>query len=180
MRFFIDTEFLEDGLTIELISIGIVRGDGQEYYAETYAMHHPEIGQRIREHEWLMENVVPHLSQTDDVLRTRSDMAKEIRNFTTCHGGDQPEFWANCGAYDWVVLNQQYGSMVDHLRQWPFYCNDIQQYALHLGINRRTFPPQESAEHNALADARWTRDTWEWLKREELGQEIKRALGDKP
>ena len=33
MRFFYDTEFIEDGETIELISIGIVGDDGREYYA---------------------------------------------------------------------------------------------------------------------------------------------------
>src|SRR4051812_11038169 len=33
MKYFYDTEFLEDGQTIELISIGIVAEDGREYYA---------------------------------------------------------------------------------------------------------------------------------------------------
>lgn len=33
MRFFIDAEFIEDGRTIDLISIGIVREDGREFYA---------------------------------------------------------------------------------------------------------------------------------------------------
>ena len=32
-RFFIDTEFVEDGKTIDLISIGIVCEDGREFYA---------------------------------------------------------------------------------------------------------------------------------------------------
>ncbi len=33
MRYFYDTEFIEDGETIELVSIGIVGEDGSEYYA---------------------------------------------------------------------------------------------------------------------------------------------------
>lgn len=33
MKFFLDTEFIEDGSTIDLISIGIVREDGREFYA---------------------------------------------------------------------------------------------------------------------------------------------------
>ena len=32
-RYFIDTEFMEDGHTIELISIGICCEDGREFYA---------------------------------------------------------------------------------------------------------------------------------------------------
>lgn len=31
MRYFYDTEFIEDGHTIELISIGVVAEDGREY-----------------------------------------------------------------------------------------------------------------------------------------------------
>jgi hypothetical protein len=52
-----DTEFLEDGETIELISIGMVAEDGYEYYAVNRDM--PE--RRIRRHPWLMENVVPNV-----------------------------------------------------------------------------------------------------------------------
>jgi len=33
MRYWYDTEFIEDGSTIDLISIGIVAEDGREYYA---------------------------------------------------------------------------------------------------------------------------------------------------
>lgn len=33
VRYFYDTEFIEDGQTIELVSIGIVAEDGREYYA---------------------------------------------------------------------------------------------------------------------------------------------------
>jgi len=33
VRFFYDTEFIDNGRTIELISIGVVSEDGREYYA---------------------------------------------------------------------------------------------------------------------------------------------------
>ena len=33
MDYFYDTEFIEDGQTIDLVSIGIVASDGREYYA---------------------------------------------------------------------------------------------------------------------------------------------------
>lgn len=161
-KFWIDTEFIEDGHTIDLISIGIVREDGEEYYAEVDLP--TETWDRIYSHEWLPTNVVPHL---DGNWKSRETIADEIRLFV---GGGEPEFWAYCGAYDWVVLNQLYGAMVDHPRGWPFYCNDIAQYGMHLGINRRNFPKQHmgahGAEHNALADARWTRDTYNWLRME--------------
>lgn len=52
-----DTEFLEDGHTIDLISIGIVCEDGREYYA----INSDADWDRIRKDDWLMENVVAHL-----------------------------------------------------------------------------------------------------------------------
>ncbi|MGH8862698.1 MAG: polyadenylate-specific 3'-exoribonuclease AS, partial [Jatrophihabitantaceae bacterium] len=33
MRFFYDCEFIEDGRTIELVSIGVVDESGREFYA---------------------------------------------------------------------------------------------------------------------------------------------------
>ena len=33
MRFFYDCEFIEDGTTIDLVSIGVVGEDGREFYA---------------------------------------------------------------------------------------------------------------------------------------------------
>ena len=34
MRIWFDTEFIEDGRTVDLLSIGMVREDGATYYAE--------------------------------------------------------------------------------------------------------------------------------------------------
>lgn len=147
MKVYFDWEFLEDGHTIEPISLGMIREDGQEYYAEL------ELGSalitRITQHEWLMANVWPHL--TGD-WKPRVQVAEEVRQFV----GSKPEFWAYCSAYDWVCLNQLYGSMVDHPNNWPFYCNDLAQYAESNGVHRRTqLPIIEGNQHNALDDARW-------------------------
>lgn len=57
MRYFYDTEFLEDGKTIELISIGIVAEDGREYYA----VNDDAPWDRIYNDEWLMKHVWPQL-----------------------------------------------------------------------------------------------------------------------
>lgn len=57
MKYFYDTEFLDNGTTVDLISIGIVAEDGREYYAVNLDM--PTV--KIRDSEWLMENVMPQL-----------------------------------------------------------------------------------------------------------------------
>ena len=59
MRYWYDCEFLEDGRTIDLISIGIVAEDGREYYAVNNEVN----WRRVADHPSLMENVVPHLPQ---------------------------------------------------------------------------------------------------------------------
>jgi hypothetical protein len=43
-----DEEFLEDGRTIELISIGLVREDGAEYYAVSKDATRRRLRRRIR------------------------------------------------------------------------------------------------------------------------------------
>lgn len=61
-RYFYDFEFIEDGKTIDPISIGVVNEDGRrEFYAVFEEIGHEPLYRRIREHDWLMENVIPHL-----------------------------------------------------------------------------------------------------------------------
>ena len=143
-RFWFDTEFYEDGERINLISIGIVAEDGREYYAETDHAH-----QLASVNDWLRANVYPHLSD-GSACRPRKQIADEIVAFC----GDCPEFWAYYADYDWVVLCQLFGRMIDLPKGWPMYCRDIKQIADQYGVR---LPKQEGAEHNALADARWNK-----------------------
>lgn len=69
-RYFYDFEFLEDGRTIDPISVGVACDDGREFYAvfEEIAEKPGTSGtlyERIRRHSWLMANVIPHLPLTN-------------------------------------------------------------------------------------------------------------------
>ena len=55
MRFFYDSEFIEDGTTIELISIGVVAEDGREFYAVSTEFDPARAG------DWVRANVLPKL-----------------------------------------------------------------------------------------------------------------------
>lgn len=142
MRFFLDTEFIEDGKTIDLISIGIVCEDGREYYAEVADCD------LSKANSWVQENVVPHL-KGDGILRIR--IAGDIQLFV---GREKPEFWGYYADYDWVALCQLYGRMIDLPTNWPMYCRDLKQL-----VDERGNPPlpKNLSEHNALADARWNK-----------------------
>jgi 3' exoribonuclease, RNase T-like len=160
MRFWFDTEFFEDGRVIDLISIGLVSEDGREYYAET-----PSGVFLAGSADWLKLNVLPHL-KGPTVARTR--IARDITEFV----GEKPEFWAYYADYDWVALCQLYGRMIDLPKGWPMFCRDVKQLADLLG--NPALPKQESAEHHALADARWTKDAWAFCKAFGLTENIVR------
>ncbi|WGT48910.1 3'-5' exoribonuclease domain-containing protein [Thioclava nitratireducens] len=151
MRIWLDTEFIEDGNTIELLSIGMVREDGATYYAEPAE---PAETDRSRADEWVTAKVLPHLHGP---VRPRAEIADELIQFA----GAAPEFWAYYAAYDWVALCQLYGRMIDIPAGWPMFCRDVQQLRAELGVE--VLPPQESTEHNALADALWTKAAHEFL-----------------
>jgi 3'-5' exoribonuclease Rv2179c-like domain len=56
MRYWMDTEFIDDGKTIDLISIGIVCEDGRELYLQSAEFD------ESKANEWVKENVFPHLA----------------------------------------------------------------------------------------------------------------------
>lgn len=110
MKYFYDTEFLEDGTTIDLISIGIVSEDGREYYAVNSALddHHgshspidarPDdgLGLRVSRHEWLMKNVVPHLPLRTSIQQYGSDRAYMPPNLDMTDVRVKPK---------WVIANE--------------------------------------------------------------------------
>lgn len=155
-RYWFDTEFMEDGERIELLSIGVVCDDGREYYAESADADFSHAN------EWVRENVLPHLDSLTHE-RPRTQIAADLVDFVA-DGKHKPEFWAYYGDYDWVVLCQLYGTMMDLPKGWPMFAMDVKQLCVSVGDPR--LPEQTSTEHNALYDARWTRDAWLWLRDE--------------
>lgn len=158
MRYFVDCEFIEDGHTIDLLSIAVCCEDGREWYAEN--------GQAdpSKANPWVQENVLPYLSG-GGIRRWR--IGHELREFV---GTDVPEFWSWCGAYDWVAICQLYGAMVDKPTGWPNYCRDLQQEMDRLGVTDDQLPPLTGQAHNALDDARWHRHIWMYLTALERNQ----------
>lgn len=193
MKYFYDTEFIEDGRTIDLISIGIVADDGRDYYAVNSDMP----TDRIVTNTWLMFNVVTslpvssstltsierrrkhgeslfprpemnlHLDSRSTLLKPHWVIANEVREFLIA--ADGPELWADYGAYDHVVLSQLWGTMMDRPSGIPMYTNDIQQAAARVGIHEGGLPQQASGQHNALEDARHCKVRWKAIDREECG-----------
>ncbi len=151
-RFYIDTEFIERGHEhpIELISIAVVSSERLEFYAVVDDGWDP-----AHASDWVKANVLPHLG-TGSRMR-RADIAKELIRFC----GEKPELWGYYADYDWVVLCQLFGAMIDLPKGWPMFCRDVIQLCKEMGNPQ--LPKQEHSVHNALADARHTRTMHEWL-----------------
>jgi hypothetical protein len=169
MRYWLDTEFIEDGKTIDLISIGIVAEDGREYYAQFVEVDYN------RASPWVQDNVIAHLTSCptgtvkfhhsrscslDCPWRNRDEVRRELLNFI---GDDlKPQFWGYYADYDWVAVAQLFGTMMQLPKGWPMYCRDIKQLCDDLGNPQ--LPEQGKGEHHALADARWNRQAWQFLQ----------------
>lgn len=169
-RYWYDCEFIEDGRTIDLISIGIVAEDGREYYAQSQEFN------RGKASEWVKANVFPHLKEcsTNQAIhelgqcifpncawRLRKQIAQEISGFCNPEQYGNPELWGYYSAYDHVAFCQLFGTMMDLPKGYPMYTRDIKQWCDALGNPQ--LPEQGKGEHNALADARWNKQAWEFL-----------------
>jgi len=149
MKSWFDTEFIEDGKTIDLLSIGIVREDGQEYYAVS------RDADLSKASDWVKENVLSKMSF--DGAKPRHQIREEVEKFLRADG-TKPEIWGYYADYDWVVLCQLFGRMIDLPKGFPMYCRDVKQLCAEVG--NPTLPKQGIGEHHALFDANWTKEAW--------------------
>lgn len=153
MRFFYDTEFIEDGRSIDLISIGVVAEDGREYYAVSTEFDPERAGSWVRAH--VLPKLPPPSSQ---VWRSRRRIREDLEEFFGVSGvigagvADPIELWAWIGAYDHVALCQLWGTMPELPRALPRFTRELRQLWEDRGSPR--LPPRSRDAHDALVDAR--------------------------
>jgi hypothetical protein len=154
-NYFLDTEFYEDGELIHPISLGLVCEDGRELYLEF------QFDESIVSN-WVRDNVVCYLEWEPEDRLTRQEAAKRVLEFV---GEGKLEFWAYFADYDWIVMCQMFGTMMDLPENFPKYCMDLQQWWVQQGrpFKAKLFPPQPTNRHNALADAKWNVGVWKAL-----------------
>lgn len=146
MRYFYDTEFIEDGTTIDLVSIGIVGEDGSEYYAVSTEFD------SSKANPWVRENVLDKLpNPQSSVWKSKDTIRDEVHAFITS-SVPRPELWAWVGAYDHVVFAQLWGDMAAMPKNLPRFTHELKQYWEMAG--RPRLPESPSGNHDALVDAR--------------------------
>lgn len=159
-KIFYDCEFIENGKTIDLVSIGMVDEDGSELYLVS------SFFDESKANPWVRKHVLPLLPTPDEKGRlSRKQIKKEILNFV---GDDIPEWWAWYGAYDHVALCQLFGDMSGLPGHWPHYTRDLRQIVDSLEI--KILPKTGKSVHDALEDARWNKNLYSFLveKKEQI------------
>lgn len=177
MRFYFDTEFMEDGHTIDPLSIGIVSEDNREYYAEF------NTADLTKANEFVRETVFPNLRSYNPLQPNRLFTELDLKSYNPGFSaksphiikheilafcGDSPEFWAYFADYDWVVICQIFGRMVDLPREhgWPMFCLDLKQEMYLNSIPKALIERDflQPTTHNALDDARWVKNAHQWVR----------------
>ena len=162
-RIYFDTEFYEDGNTIELISIGMVmeqEGKVKTFYAETLQSEF-----LAKQTPFLEENLLPGL-KGGEYVKSNDDLANSIIKFVNPNpkfDDRSIEFWAYYASYDWVALCQIFGTMMDLPVGWPQYCHDLRQTLDH-GMLQSIKQHDTFLAHNALNDAMWNYETHKMLR----------------
>jgi len=156
MKYFLDTEFIEAGpdYPIQLLSIGIVVEDGREYYA---VVDQIELALSLAD-DWVYDNVIKHLDFSKG--KRRRVIAKEIVEFVSQKSN--PSWIGYYSDYDWVVLCQLFGRMIDLPVGWPKYCLDLKQMATEC-VNPVLPNLPDKIEHHAMWDAREIKYRYDWL-----------------
>ena len=172
MRYYYDCEFIEDGSTIDLISIGIVADDGRELYLQSIEFDEDKAS------DWVKENVLRDLPlcpccghkcnheggkcrSKRCMWRTREQIKQEILVFMDIEKYGTPELWGYYSAYDHVAFCQLFGTMMDLPNGFPMYTRDLKQWCDALG--GPDLPGQGKGEHNALQDAKWNQLAYTFL-----------------
>jgi len=108
---FIDAEFSGLHQQAQLISLALVTKSGPWFYAVFTDVNTEKLS------PWHQENVVPHLSLTDEQLArlpagqylrdTKENITKALRNYLAEF--DQIVMWADVPAFDWVLFCELFG-----------------------------------------------------------------------
>lgn len=167
---YFDFEFIDDGREIIPISVGMlcperegppgVRPDNTLYLEYQF--------DPARANHWVREKVFPHLqvaAAVGSAGSTRVECARLIKEWVErvcAKHKTTPQFIGYYPSYDWVLLCQHFGTMMQTPKGWPMRPVCLRQLADTLGVESSAFPKQE-LEHHALADAKWNWDLHAFL-----------------
>ena len=159
MKYYTDTEFIENNETLDLISIGMVNETGDELYLINKDCDFTKAS------KWVQENVIDKINPNDTWM-SKKDIAIEVASFMGCCNQsytlskrlwglkipftktyyqnfylpkhiESPEIWGDCCDFDFVIFSRLLSgkaSLDNYPMRFPYYFNDIQQEMQRLDI----------------------------------------------
>lgn len=188
MKIFFDTEFTGLYQDTDLISIGLISGTGDTFYAEFTDYDEEKCG------DWIVEHVINNLKfdpkndngyyhrkrmrgvekYSIELVGNRLYIANELREWL--QQWDHVEMWSDCLAYDWVLFCQLFGGafdVPDNVYYIPFdICTMFKLNGLDPDVNREEFAgiASDTEKHNSLHDAKVIRECyWKLDTQKEIG-----------
>ncbi len=146
MNIYLDTEFIDDGNTCSLVSMALVKENGENYYAVSSEF------EAAKASSWVRENVLAQL----EPAHTHKPLALIRQEMIEFIGYQIPQIWAYFATFDWLMLLRMYGGVEKLPYNFPVYCHELRQEIDRLKIPEEKFPSKTKA-HHALADALWAR-----------------------
>lgn len=166
---------------LQLISLGAVREDGAEFYAENADFTWEDIPADHKLSVFVRPNLIAEqtempawMSITKDLMATpfcpmggyhrAEEIAIQFRNFAAAtrlvDGGvvwEKPEFWGYFSEYTWVLLRGLYPH--GYPREFPRFIHEL--------VPTRELPaPTWPEGYHALKSARWIRDAHKLMAKE--------------
>lgn len=154
---FLDTEFSSlDPYKGEILSIGLVKENGDELYLE--------LDYKDKVEQWVKENIIPHLKERKV---SRKEARRKIKDFV---GKDKPVAMAYVNQFDTLYIYKLFTT-----QDCPFFWMplDFASILYALGYNPLDYyekqkdfvkkfeiDPTKFVQHNALDDARLLRETY--------------------
>lgn len=179
MDYFLDTEFFEDGKTIDLISIALVAEDGRELYHINKDFDYNRAIDVMDEKydHFVLHEVLSPMAKAEGfdkdpfgmILDSErsvpySELSDKVMEFI---GEDEdPKFYAYYADYDWVVFCQLFGRMIDLPENFPMFCMDLKQMMFERGLGsewKNDLCPEPEDSHNALIDANWNKRLYQCI-----------------
>lgn len=159
MRIAFVFEFIEDGRRVFPVSVGLVAEDGRELYRQFSDAPFE------RANEWVRANVLTkltglHGNRIRKPWGDKGSIAEEIRSFCA-PADDDPTALSFVGYYcdyDWVVMCQLFGTMMQLPEGWPMFAWDLRQMLDERGLQHISQP--DDMPHQALSDAQWIMATY--------------------
>jgi len=200
MIYYLDTEFLcteHSGVdeSVELLSIGILREDGESLYRITqFDLSSAYLN------DWIRDNVLTTMfsqptngsyKRYKELLASYGKSREIIRNDITdfisreklvTQRNVDAQFIAYYGAYDWVLFCQLFGGLMNLPKGYAYHYIDLRALFDVVGVTKdqvKKNVPQKTGKHNPLVDCEWNKEVHQYL-RDMLGLVTLGSYPEKP